>query len=78
MLGDIGIDVRPWEHGVLEVTRGRYQLKVGGVKLPSEIHVSLNQGCKPCSFQFSKCVGVGYERRCVDFLVCHGLFSLKL
>jgi hypothetical protein len=43
------------------VARWRYQLKVDGVKLPREIHISLNQGSKPRSFQFSKCICVGRQ-----------------
>ena len=53
------------------VTCWRYQLKVDGVKLPREIHISLNQGLKPRSFQFSKGIGVGYQCGCVDFLFLH-------
>jgi hypothetical protein len=60
----------------VQVTRWRYQLKVGGVKLPREIHIPPNQGFEPRSFQVSECIGVGYECRRVDFLVCHGIFSL--
>ena len=44
--------------GVL-VTSWCYQLKVNGVKLPSQIHIALNQGAKPQAFQFSKRIGVG-------------------
>jgi hypothetical protein len=49
--------------------RWRYKLKIDGVELPCEPHISLNEGSKPGSFQFTECICAVYQFKGVDFLL---------
>ena len=46
-----------------------YKLKIDSVQLPCNPHISLNEGSKPGSFQFTECICVGYKFKGIDVLL---------